>query len=149
MVMPEALMPSIKKIQDTNLICAPAISQFAAVKALHRGKSYCTQHLSSMGGIREQLLDGLSSVSPFVRIIPSKGAFYILIELDLHEAPIDVVEVLIREFKIAVIPGSAFGLGKGCYLRIAFGALKNADDALERLINGLKSIRDHGIKRIT
>lgn len=149
MVMPEALMPSIKKIQDTNLICAPAISQFAAVKALHRGKSYCTRHLSSMGAIREQLLDGLSSLSPFVRIIPSKGAFYILIELDIHEAPIDVVEVLIREFKIAVIPGSAFGLEKGCYLRIAFGALKNADDALERLINGLKSIRDHGIKRFT
>ena len=148
MVMPEALMPSIKKIQDTNLICAPAISQFAAVKALHRGKSYCTQHLSSMGAIREQLLDGLSRLGPFVRIIPSKGAFYILIELDLHEASIDVVELLIREFKIAVIPGSAFGLDKGCYLRIAFGALKNADDALERLIKGLKSIRDHGIKRI-
>ena len=148
MVMPEALMPSIKKIQDTNLICAPAISQFAAVKALHRGKPYCTQHLPSMEAIREQLLDGLSSLSPFVRIIPSKGAFYILIELDLHEAPIDVVEVLIRKFKIAVIPGSAFGLEKGCYLRIAFGALKNADDALERLITGLKSIRDHGIKRI-
>ena len=147
MVMPPALMPSIKKIQDTNLICAPAISQFAAVKALQRGKTYCTQHLSSMGTIREQLLDALGSLHPFVRIIPSKGAFYILIELELDEAPLDVVETLIRNHKIAVIPGCAFGLDRGCYLRIAFGALKDADDAMDRLIAGLKTIRDHGLPK--
>ncbi len=149
MVMPPALMPSIKKIQDTNLICAPAISQFAAVKALQCGKSYCTQHLQSMSHVRNQLLDGLRDLQPFVRIIPSKGAFYILIQLDLNAAPLDVVKALINRHKIAVIPGSAFGLDRGCYLRIAFGVLKDATDALDRLINGLKSIRDRGLRQVT
>jgi aspartate/methionine/tyrosine aminotransferase len=148
MVMPPALMPSIKKIQDTNLICAPVISQFAAIKALHYGKSYCTQHLTSMSSVRRQILEGLQSLHPFIRIIPSKGAFYVLIELDLDEPPLDVVETLIRNHRIAVIPGNAFGLDRGCFLRIAFGALKedNANEALERLLNGLKHIRDHGLQ---
>ena len=148
MVMPPALMPSIKKIQDTNLICAPVISQFAAIKSLHYGKSYCTQHLTSMSSVRRQILEGLQSLHPFIRIIPSKGAFYVLIELDLDEPPLDVVETLIRNHRIAVIPGNAFGLDRGCFLRIAFGALKedNANEALERLLNGLKHIRDHGLQ---
>lgn len=147
MVMPPALMPSVKKIQDTNLICAPAISQFAAVKALAAGKSYCTQHLPSMNNVRRHLLNGLEALTPFVRIIPAKGAFYVLIELDLNEEPLKVVETLIRNHQVAVIPGTAFGLDKGCYLRIAFGALKEdtATEAVGRLLNGLEKLREHGM----
>ena len=146
MVMPAALMASVKKIQDTNLICAPAISQFAAVKAMQRGKTYCTQHLPAMETVRQNLLEGLHDLAPFVRVIPSKGAFYILVELDLRAKPLEVVEYLIQEHRVAVIPGSAFGLDLGCYLRIAFGSLKEATaaQASDRLLTGLKSLRDHG-----
>ena len=148
MVMPAALMPSVKKIQDTNLICAPAISQFAAVSALAAGKTYCTQHLPAMNHVRRHLLDGLEALTPFVRIIPAKGAFYVLIELDLDAEPIKVVEKLIQDHQVAVIPGTAFGLDQGCYLRIAFGALKEetANEAVERLLKGLKQLRDNGMK---
>lgn len=147
MVMPADLMPSVKKIQDTNLICAPAISQFAAVSALAAGKSYCTQHLPSMNHVRRHLLDGLEDLTPFVRIIPAKGALYILIELDMDAEPLHVVEKLIREHQVAIIPGTAFGLNDGCYLRIAFGALKEetANEAVERLLKGLKKLRDEGM----
>jgi aspartate/methionine/tyrosine aminotransferase len=53
-----------------------------------------------------------------------------------------VVERLIREFGVAVIPGTTFGMQQGCYLRVAYGAL-DADTIAEgigRLVRGLKSI---------
>jgi aspartate/methionine/tyrosine aminotransferase len=53
-----------------------------------------------------------------------------------------VVERLIRDFGVAVIPGSTFGVEQGCTLRIAYGALE-ADSVAEgmgRLVRGLKVI---------
>src|SRR2546425_7577237 len=40
MVAPQHLLESIRKIQDTILICAPVISQFAAIGALQAGRGY-------------------------------------------------------------------------------------------------------------
>ena len=38
------------------------------------------------------------------------------------EDSVDLVERLIREHRIAVIPGTAFGMDDGCYLHIGYGA---------------------------
>ena len=40
MVIPESLWDAINKIQDTLLICAPAVSQHAALAAIGRGARY-------------------------------------------------------------------------------------------------------------
>ena len=53
-----------------------------------------------------------------------------------------VVERLVREFGVAVIPGTTFGVEQGCYLRVAYGAL-GADTITEgvgRLVRGLTTI---------
>jgi aspartate/methionine/tyrosine aminotransferase len=70
------------------------------------------------------------------------GAFYFLPRLDTPLEPIAVVQRLVREFGVAVIPGTTFGMDQGCYLRVAYGAL-DADTIAEgmgRLVRGLKSI---------
>jgi aspartate/methionine/tyrosine aminotransferase len=48
---------------------------------------------------------------------------------------------LIREHKVATVPGSAFGL-PGTYLRISYGALaaETVDEGMERLVRGIKEI---------
>jgi aspartate/methionine/tyrosine aminotransferase len=49
---------------------------------------------------------------------------------------------LIRQYKVAVIPGETFGATDGCYLRIAYGALspENVHEGMARLTGGLKDI---------
>ena len=49
---------------------------------------------------------------------------------------------LIREHGVAVIPGNAFGLTHGCYLRVAYGALPKAAtmEGLDRLDRGLRTL---------
>ena len=53
-----------------------------------------------------------------------------------------LVERLIREHHVAVIPGNAFGLEDGCHLRVAYAALQRdtAAEGIGRLVGGLKKI---------
>ena len=55
-----------------------------------------------------------------------------------------LVERLIREHRVAVIPGTTFGLHEGCYLRVAYAALQRetAEQGIGRLVQGLKKILD-------
>ena len=51
-------------------------------------------------------------------------------------------ERLIREHQVAVIPGTAFGMTDGCYLRVAYGALQKETvaEGIGRLVLGLRAI---------
>lgn len=53
-----------------------------------------------------------------------------------------LVEKLIQDFKVAVIPGTTFGMNEGCYLRVAYGALQKetALEGIQRLVKGLKDL---------
>ena len=53
-----------------------------------------------------------------------------------------IAERLVREHKVAVIPGPAFGMTDGCYLRVAYGALQKdtVAEGIGRLVNGLRAI---------
>jgi aspartate/methionine/tyrosine aminotransferase len=72
----------------------------------------------------------------------SSGAFYLLIQVNTPIPDMTLVKQLIRNYGVAVIPGSAFGIQKGCYLRIAYGALNTTTIAqgLDRLVQGLANI---------
>ena len=45
MVIPDALLEAVNKIQDTILICPPAVSQHAALAALDVGRAFAGAHL--------------------------------------------------------------------------------------------------------
>ena len=51
-------------------------------------------------------------------------------------------ERLIREHRIAVIPGTVFGMDDGCYLRVGYGAVDapTMERAMERLVAGLSAL---------
>ena len=51
-------------------------------------------------------------------------------------------ERLIREHKVAVIPGPAFGMTEGCVFRVAYGALQKdtVAEGIGRLVKGLRAI---------
>ena len=142
MVVPQHLIAAINKIQDTILICAPVISQYAALGALRAGKSYCAEKLKSIASIRETVLSELLKLGDLSDLPRSDGAFYFFLRLRGAKDPMHLAEQLIRQHRIALIPGNAFGLLEGCHLRIAYGALTEptAREGLDRLVHGLRSI---------
>ncbi|MCI0541570.1 MAG: pyridoxal phosphate-dependent aminotransferase [Verrucomicrobiales bacterium] len=142
MVVPEHLATSVKKIQDTLLICAPVISQFAAVGALAAGRDYCAAHLAGIAEVREIFLSELETIRSFCVVPPADGAFYFVLHVDTPLEPMSLIERLVREHGVAAIPGTAFGIHQGCFIRVAYGALprEKAAEGIGRLVRGLKCI---------
>ncbi|MDH3690535.1 MAG: pyridoxal phosphate-dependent aminotransferase [Gammaproteobacteria bacterium] len=142
MVIPLHLLESIKKIQDTVLICPPVVSQYAAVGAVNADRSYVREKIRGIAEVRTMVLQRLVELDELIAPPRSDGAFYILLKVNTTQTSMVLVERLIKDHGVAAIPGSAFGITDGCYLRIAYGALEKAtaEQGIERLITGLRSL---------
>jgi aspartate/methionine/tyrosine aminotransferase len=142
MVIPEALWDAVNKVQDTLLICSPAVSQRAAIAALSVGRPYAASRLAGLDSTRHAVhaalsASGMPCVSPL-----SDGAFYFFVRVNSALSPLELTERLIREHRVAVIPGSAFGDTAPCSIRVSYGAL-GADAVTEgvgRLVEGLQAL---------
>ncbi len=142
MVIPEHLLVPVKKIQDTIVICPPVISQYAALGALQVGANYCREKIEAIASIRPLALDSLKRLEGLCTISPADGAFYFLLKVHTQLGAFELAQRLIQEHRVAVMPGTTFGMNDGCYLRIAYGALQKetAVEGIERLVRGVQSI---------
>ncbi len=142
MVIPERLFEPLRKIQDTILICPPVISQWAAVGAMHAGRAYCEDKLRETRAIRRLMLDSLYQIGDLVTIPRADGAFYLLVRVHTSMDPMQLTQRLVEKHKVAVIPGTTFGVRDQCLLRIAYGALQRdtAAEGIGRLVRGLRQI---------
>lgn len=142
MVYPIHLQDAVRKVQDTNLICAPVVSQVAAVAAMKQGKDYCLPYIREISQVRLHVIEALKEVEDVCRINSASGAFYFLLDLDTPLAVELIAQRLVYEHKVATIPARAFGIEDRCVLRIAYGALKQRDvmEGIGRLVQGLKAI---------
>ena len=142
-VIPQHLLMAIKKVQDTILICPPVISQYVALGALQAGISYCKNHLQTIASIRQLFQDELIKISNLVSFGASDGAFYFFLKVNSNYDSFELAKKLITDYGVAVIPGNTFGMEKGCYLRVAYGALNEAtaEEGLKRLVKGLTEIK--------
>ncbi|MBN3892477.1 MAG: pyridoxal phosphate-dependent aminotransferase [Nostoc sp. JL31] len=149
MVIPKHLLVAVKKVQDTILICPPVISQYAALGALQAKDEYLKSHIGALAQpavgiaqVRQLVLDSLNRLQGLCSIIPANGAFYFFLKVHTQMNAFELVKRLIQEHKVAVIPGTTFGMDDGCYLRIAYGALQKetAKEGIERLVQGLETI---------
>src|SRR5712691_11302918 len=123
MAYPEHLSSGMMKSQDTILVCATVVSQVAAIAALEVGRRYSEPHVRELAEIREIVRRELSSLAPLADVPPADGAFYVLLKVNLERSAkalaerdasaeqlsdIRIAEQLVREHKVAVVPGTAF-----------------------------------------
>jgi aspartate/methionine/tyrosine aminotransferase len=142
MVIPESLAEAVHKIQDTLLICPPAVSQHAAIAALTVGRSYAAAQLGQLDRTRRLIADALSAADVPCDVPPADGAFYYLVRAHSHLDSVALSERLIREHRVAAIPGSAFGDLSPSSIRISYGALDAAsiEEGVGRLVSGLRAL---------
>jgi aspartate/methionine/tyrosine aminotransferase len=142
MVYPEHLASAMVKSQDTILICATVASQVAAAAAVEVGRAYCEPYVRELAAVRDMVVATLSTLAPLASVPAADGAFYCLLRVNTDMDPMALGERLIREHRVAVMPGPAFGMSDGCYFRVAYGALQKETVAqgIGRLVNGLRAI---------
>jgi aspartate/methionine/tyrosine aminotransferase len=141
MVIPAHLQEAVYKIQDTVIIAATKASQQVALAAVQVGAGYCRERARQLGGVRNAVLARLAEISDICTVPVPDGAFYCFIRVHADIDPLTLAERLIREHRVAVLPGSVFG-SDACSLRISYGALDAAsvDEGMRRLVGGLRAI---------
>ncbi|MFK8067558.1 MAG: pyridoxal phosphate-dependent aminotransferase [Gammaproteobacteria bacterium] len=142
MLVPEKLFMPIMKAQDTNLICASVISQNAAIGVMQLGSNYCLEKLTEIKESRLLIIKELETIKNFCTFPVPMGAFYFFLKVETSLDSMTLVKKLIEKYKVAVLPGDAFGMKQGCYLRVSFGALQSETviDGIRRLTKGLTEI---------
>ena len=142
MVYPSTLSESLSKVQDTNLICAPVVSQLAAIGAMETEDRYFRPYVTELGQVRHRVMESLNEIKDHCSFSTPQGAFYVMLDIRTNASPLEMATYLIQKHGIAVIPGDAFGLDAGCPLRVAYGALSRdkVEEGMGRLVEG---IREH------
>ena len=142
MVIPNQLSMSVKKFQDTNLICPPRVVQNAMLGALEAGGGWCREQAQPFNEIRKRIIGELLDCKVISNLPEPKGGFYFLLGLNLKLSAMEVCKSLIERYQVATLPGSTFGDENKCSIRISYGAL-DSDSVLEgvsRLRNGLEQL---------
>lgn len=130
---PANIMEQMIKIHQFAIMCAPTTSQYAAVEALKNGDDDVAMMREQYNHRRRYLLNeferiGLPCFEPY-------GAFYVFPCIKKFGMTSDeFCTRLLKEEKLAVVPGTAFGdCGEG-YIRVSYAySLENLKAAMERL----------------
>jgi aspartate/methionine/tyrosine aminotransferase len=132
---PEALVDPLVRFLVNSTSCVPPFVQLAAVAALEGPQDQPEAMREEYRARRELVVDGLNEI-PGVRCRLPHGAFYAF--PDVSALPLSAEELaarLLEEAGVAVLPGTAFGLGGAGHLRISYAT------APERLELGLERMR--------
>ena len=138
---PEQILTQMLKIHQFAIMCAPTTSQYAGVEALRNSDEDVKNMREAYNQRRRYLMHefkemGLDCFEPY-------GAFYTFPCIKRFGMTSDEFATrLLREEKVAVVPGTAFGdCGEG-YLRISYAYsledLKRALERIKRFINKLE-----------
>ncbi len=142
---PREIIKYICRVHQYVIMCAPTVSQHAAIEALKGGFSdnfAAVEEMKQEYDMRRRFLltafndIGLTSFEP-------KGAFYIFPSVKASGmSGDDFAEKLLYDQKVAVIPGSAFGGNCKDFVRCCYASsMKNLVEAAERIDKFLHRIK--------
>ena len=135
------LTSQIIKIHDSLVTCATAVSQYAALAAITGPQDIVEKYRQEYQSRLEFVTSQLSKTDKLIFIKP-QGAYYIFPRFKKTVNDNDVARRILEEAKVAVVPGSAFGLGGQNHIRISFGGDdKKLKIAIPRLLDFLNSSR--------
>lgn len=133
----KSIYEEIMKVHQYNVSCATSISQYAAVAGL----KYALDSVEEMKSILQErcnyVVNRLKDIGFDVQM--PKGAFYVFPSIKkFNISSEEFCMRLLKEYKVACVPGNAFGIGGEGYIRISYcysdEELKTALDKIELFI---------------
>jgi aspartate/methionine/tyrosine aminotransferase len=108
LVYPAGLDSVFARLGQYNTTSIPTFIQHAAVTALNEGDDFIRTMVGRCTESRAIMVDGLSRLKG-VTVFPPEGAFYLMVRADTGETSLELALRLLREAKVGVAPGTAFG----------------------------------------
>lgn len=130
---PEEIISAMTKIHQYTMLCAPIISQMAAVEALKNGMPEVRKMSREYNRRRRMLVAGLNDCG--LKCHLPEGAFYAFASVESTDMTgMEFATELLKKEKVAVVPGEAFGSGGEKFIRLAYAAaLEDIEEAVRRI----------------
>ena len=139
----EQTFNAMMKVQDTIPIAPSRISQVAALAALQdAGPEWVREKVDTLHVGRQAILEAMDCLP---QTMGGNGAMYIMGKLPVSN-DVEFAERLIRDYGVAVIPGSFCGFSG--WIRVCYANLPpdKCKEAAKRLAQGLAAITDESTK---
>ena len=136
----EQLIEAMLKIHQYTMLCAPTMSQMAAIEALRSAEDDVAKMVKEYDRRRRFIVKKLNEIG--LPCFEPKGAFYAFPSIEATGmSSEEFAERLLMEERVAVVPGSAFGqCGEG-FVRCCYAtSLTNIEEALKRMERFVKKV---------
>ncbi len=135
---PKEIIAAMTKIHQYTIMCVSITSQMAACEALHSGRRSVEEMKREYRRRREFVMERLNELG--LECIKPDGAFYAFPSIKKTGlSALDFAGKLLKEEKVAVVPGPAFGRDFGDYVRMSYASsydnLKEAFNRIEKFLD--------------
>ena len=137
---PEPVIRQVTKIHQYAIMCAPTTAQYAAIEALEHGDEAVAAMKEEYDMRRRLIVSGFNAIGLTCR--EPKGAFYAfpcIASTGLTSE--EFCERLLYSERVAIVPGTAFGLGGEGFVRASYCySTEHIKEALRRIERFLKTL---------
>jgi aspartate/methionine/tyrosine aminotransferase len=135
LVLPEGMHAPFTQTVENNIANVPVFTQHAGAAALNEGDAFVTEAQTRLRARRDFAAE-LLSAWPGVRFARPEGAFYLFFAVEGVSDSVAYTQRILREAKVGLAPGRAFGDAFDGWLRLTFACgearLQEAFDRLAR-----------------
>ena len=138
---PKEIIKQMTKIHQFAIMCAPTVSQYAAVEALKHGDEDVKKMRQAYNQRRRFLMNAFREMN--LKCFEPYGAFYVFPCIkEFGMTSEELATRFLEEEHVAAVPGTAFGESGEGFLRISYAyslpTLKTAMERLNHFVNRLR-----------
>ena len=137
---PKYILDIMLKIHQYTGLCAPSISQYAAIEALQNGAPDVERMVNEYTRRRNFIAKSFNDIG--LPCLYPEGAFYAFPDVSpTGLSSRDFALKLLEKYKVAVVPGTAFGESGKNHIRCSFAtSMENIKTAMERIEDFVKGL---------
>ena len=135
------VIKAMTKIHQYGIMSTPTTSQYAAIEAMKNGDNDVAYMVSEYDHRRKMLVEELNRMG--LHCFEPKGAFYAFPSIQSTGLTSEqFCEELLKDQKVAVVPGNAFGESGEGFVRISYAySVENISNALEKIDSFIKKFK--------
>ena len=140
---PKEITAQMFKVHQYGIMCAPTVSQFAAIEALKAGDSDIEYMKDEYNRRRLYITSGLASAG--IECFKPEGAFYVFANVGgFGMTSEEFCTKLLYEAGVAIVPGTAFGeCGEG-FARVSYAySVNHISTAIEKINEFVKKLKSN------
>jgi len=139
---PNEIIKSMTRIHMYSALCAPTVSQLAAIEALN-GNQKCVEDMRREYDRRRKLIVRRIKEIPRMSCLEPEGAFYVFPNIKAMKMKSnEVVKLFLKEARVLTVPGTEFGRHGEGYIRMSYATsyekIEEAMNRIEKVVRKLK-----------